>query len=101
MRTRSIKISVRLSEKEHEHLLRQAKKSGLSREALVRMLIMGLEVKPVPPDELCEIRSQVQVIGNNIHQIARIANGIGSIDKESIDEISAMQQQIWQRVKAI
>lgn len=101
MRTRSIRIGVWLNERERDHLCRQAKKSGLSKEGLIRTLIMELDVKPAPTEEVCQLRHQVQAIGNNINQIARIANGLGTIDTESIDEIVAMQQKIWQRVKAI
>ena len=100
MRTRGIKISVRLNQGEHDHLVKQAEKSGLPKEVLIRSLIMGTDVKPIPPDQLGEIRRQLAAIGNNINQIARVANGMGHIDKEDIDAIKTMQTQIWRQVKA-
>lgn len=100
MRTRGIKISVRLNQGEHDHLIKQAAKSGLPAEVLIRSLIMGIDVKPIPSEQLGEIIHQLSAIGNNINQIARVANGTGRIGKEDIDAIKAMQVQIWQQVKA-
>jgi len=100
LRTRGIKISVRLNQSEHNHLMKQAKESGLPKEVFIRSLIMGTDIKPIPVDQLGEIRRQLSSIGNNINQIARVANGTGHIDKEDIDAIKTMQTQIWRQVKA-
>jgi len=77
------------------------KLSGLSGEALIRSLIMGLDVRPIPPDQLSEILRQLSSIGNNINQIARVANGTGRIGKEDIDTIKSMQTLIWNQVKGL
>lgn len=100
MNPRTIKISVRLSQSEHNHLKKQIKISGLSGEALIRSLIMGTDIKPIPADQIGEIRRQLSSVGHNINQIARVANGTGHIDKEDIDAIKTMQTQIWRQVKA-
>lgn len=100
MNPRTIKISVRLSKREHDHLKKQSELSGLSRESLIRSLIMGTDIKPIPAEQIGEIRRQLSSVGNNINQIARVANGTGHIDKEDIDAIKTMQTQIWRQVKA-
>ena len=46
-----VKISVRLTEKEHNFLKRQAEICGLKMEPYIRKLIMGKEILPRPPDE--------------------------------------------------
>lgn len=69
-------------------------------EVLVRFLIMGTDIKPIPPEQLGEIIRQLSAIGNNINQIARVANNAGQIDKADIDAIKSMQAQIWRQVKA-
>jgi len=97
---RSIKISVRLNDIEHSRLKKQSGLSGLSGEALIRSLIMGMDIKPIPPDQLGEILRQLSAIGNNINQIARVANGMGRISREDIDAIKSMQAQIWHQVKS-
>lgn len=69
-------------------------------EALIRFLIMGTNVKPIPPDQLGGVLRHLAAIGNNINQIARVANGTGHIGKDDIDAIKSMQAQIWRQVKA-
>ncbi len=96
MRKRAIKISVRLDEQEYAHLCRQAKVAGLKKEPLVRQLIMGVNLRPRPPDEYAEIRRQLAAIGNNINQIARSVNARGFAKKEEIAAITAAQQTIWE-----
>ena len=100
MNQRSIKISVRLNDSEHRRLKKQSELSGLSGEALIRSLILSLDIRPIPPEQLAEILRQLSAIGNNINQIARVANGTGRIPKEDIDAIKSMLAQIWHHVKA-
>ena len=99
MKPRSIKITVRLSEIEHHHLKTQTKLTGLSGEALMRSLLKGTDVKPRPTEELSTLLRQLSAIGNNINQIARIANGTGRISKEDFEAIKEMQSRIWYLLK--
>ena len=90
LRKRAIKISVRLNEQEHEHLKKQAAISGYPMEPFIRALIMGVNLRPRPPDEYAEIRRQLAAIGNNINQIARAV-----ATKEEIAAITTAQEMIW------
>lgn len=100
MRARSKNKLIRFNDVEYDHLKKQAKLSGLPVESLIRSLVMGIDVKPVPPNQLGEILRQLSAIGNNINQIARIANGTGRVSREDIDAIKAMQAQLWLQVKS-
>lgn len=99
MRARSTNKLIRLNSVEYDHLKKQSKISGLSGEALIRSLIMDIDIKPIPSEQLNEIRRQLSAIGNNINQIARMANSTGYVDKKDIDAIKTMQTQIWLQVK--
>ena len=77
MRKRAIKISVRLNEREHEHLKKQARLSGYPMEPFIRALIMGVTLKPRPPDECRELLRELSAIGNNVNQIAHQMNAYG------------------------
>lgn len=101
MRKRPIKISVRLYEQEHEHLKRQAALAGYPMEPFIRALIMGMELRPRPPDELSELLRQLSGIGTNINQIAKVANSSGHVRKADIQQIKEMQSQLWQAVKRL
>lgn len=101
MRTRNIDKHIRLSPEEDAYLRKQMKLTGLSADALIRILIMGTDVKPIPPEQLAGILRQLSAIGNNINQIARVANGTGRVSKEDIDAIKSMQAQMWNQLKTL
>ncbi len=81
MRKRSIQIIIRLNNEEHQHLIKQVKKSGLSQEAFIRSLINGYIPKTLPPPDYHSMIRELHAIGNNLNQIAARANAIGHIDK--------------------
>ena len=99
MRKRAIKISVRLNEQEHEHLKKQARLSGYPMEPFIRALIMGITLKPRPPDEYRELLRELSAIGNKVNQIAKAANAKGYANKEDVAQITEMQKQLWLKVK--
>ncbi len=99
MRKRAIKISVRLNDKEYEHLKKQVRLSGYPMEPFIRTLIMGMILKPRPPDEYRELLRELSAIGNNVNQIARAANAKGYASREDVEQITEMQKQLWLKVK--
>lgn len=101
MRKRMIKISVRLNEEEYIHLKRQSETAGLKMEPLVRQLILGWDVKPRPPENLAALLRQMSAIGNNINQIAKVANSAHFVRSEDIEAIQKMQDELWQSIKKL
>lgn len=101
MRKRPLRVAVRLNEQEHRHLKKQVELSGFSTEQYLRNLIAGSEIKQRPPDELPKLLRELSAIGNNINQIAKIANTCESVREEDIEHIISMQSKIWQMVKGM
>ena len=101
MRKRPIKISLRLNEQEHEHLKQQAMLSGFPMEVFLRALISGVNLRSRPLAEYAAIRRQLIAIGNNINQIARVANTCGFATREDIAAVTAAQNEIWQIAKRL
>lgn len=95
MRENAKTMTLRLNAAEYAHLCQQAETAGLKKEPFVRTLIMGVNLRPRPPDEYAEIRRQLAAIGNNINQIARAVNARGFATKEEIAVITAAQEMIW------
>lgn len=91
----------RLHEQEQQHLKEQVALSGYSTEQYIRSLIAGANMKPRPPGEIAEILRQLSAIGNNINQLAKMANTRGSARKEDVEYIAQMQSRIWQMVKRL
>ena len=95
MRENAKTMTLRLNAAEYAHLCQQAEAAGLKKEPFIRTLIMGVNLRPRPPDEYAEIRRQLAAIGNNINQIARAVNARGFAAKEEIAAITAAQEMIW------
>lgn len=99
MRKREKAILCWLNEKEYEHLKKQAGTSGLTVSALIRKLIIGQEIRQRPPAEMPELLRQMSAIGNNINQIAKVANSSKFVRQEDIKEIQKMQSDLYRTIK--
>ena len=88
-------MTLRLNATEYAHLCRQAEVTGLKKEPLVRQLIMGVNLRPRPPDAYAELLRALSAIGNNINQITRAVNARGFATKEDIAAITAAREKIW------
>ena len=100
MTERDTAILVRLSRKEKSFLKRQADLCGLKMEPYIRRLIAGKEVKPLPTEELLNIYKELNYIGNNINQIARVANAEQNITSDKITEAVKMVDDIMDIVRS-
>ena len=92
-------ITIRLTADEYAHVKQLSTDSGLKMEPAIRQLIMGVNLRPRPPDELPELLRQLSGIGTNINQIAKVANASGYVRKEDIQSIMEMQAALWRAVK--
>lgn len=92
-------LHVMLNEKEQSHLMEQVRNSGLTKSKYLRALIMGQEIHPRPPEEIDELLRQMSAIGNNINQIAKVANSSKFVRQEDIKEIQKMQSDLYRAIK--
>ncbi len=101
MRTRKNFIATRLNDAEKHHFLRLVEQSGCSRYEFIRRLIMGAELKKVPDEDIRSLSRSVDRIGNNINQIAHLANARGYVEQGDLEEVRLLQKQIIAEVKGI
>ena len=80
MTTRKNQVLFRLDDKEYKHLMCDVKRTGLSREAYLRKLVMGAEIKELPTMDFINIIYELRKIGTNMHQIAMKAHKYDFID---------------------
>ena len=99
MRNRTKAVIVRLTEKEKRHLQRQATNAGLKVEPFIRKLIMGVEIRPRPPDNIPQLIREINAIGNNINQIARKVNTENRVSQDQLDELFRLLGEIYREVK--
>ena len=98
---RNTAVLVRLSPKEKEHLKTNAAACALKMEPYIRKLIMGNIIRPRPPDEYVRMLREINAIGNNINQIAHIANAERNISKDKIEEVLNLQNDIMRLVRSV
>lgn len=80
------KLSLRLSEKEYKRITRRAKSCGLTKSSYVRQLIIGYKPKESPPADYFAMTRELKEIGNNLNQLAFVANATGLIDEAAYYE---------------
>ena len=98
---RNTAVLVRLSQKEKEHLKSQATACALKMEPYIRKLIMGNVIRPRPPNEYVKLLREINAIGNNLNQIAHIANAEQHISESKINEVLHLQNEIMRMVRSV
>ena len=98
-RKRSYRVWSRLNEQEYARYMALLEKGGVPKEQLLRQLIMQGYVRQPAPVEYNSLIAEINKIGVNINQIARVANGTQAISPASVSEIKQMQQKLMRLVK--
>lgn len=80
MRKRNVQILFRLNDEEAAYLYGLVEKSGRSKEALLRSMLMGYRLCEKPDPEFYQIMRELSAIGNRINQLAAKANALDFID---------------------
>ena len=101
MRMRDKRIELKLSDSEYAEIEKKAELAGLTRTQLIRMLIMGEEIRAKPPEEYLKLVREINAIGNNINQIAKHANETGAVYKSDVEELTAGQREIQKLLRDI
>lgn len=101
MKIRPCKVTVRLTCREKEHLQKQARLAGMKMEPFLRALLDGTQITEHPPEEWALLVRQLAGIGNNINQIAHMANATKTVAPETIEQVQRMQSEIWRKVKGL
>lgn len=101
MRKRNVQILFRLNEEEAERFNRLVEKTGYSREAFLRAMILGYRLSEKPNDEFYKKMRELSAIGSRVNQIAIKANALDFIDASMLrDEATrwrAFQLEVQKR----
>ena len=91
-------FNFRISDSDSHLLTQKAKACGLSRSAYLRKLLNGHQPKELPPVDYFKMMKELKQIGNNLNQIAYVANSTGSVDSQ---EYHAMAVWLRQKIREI
>lgn len=86
MRKRKVQILFRLNDEETEYLNELVKRSGRSKEALIREMIKGYQLCEKPDPEFYRVMRELSGIGNRINQLAVKANALGFVDAPMLSQ---------------
>lgn len=67
-------------------------------EPFLRQLLLGVELRPKPPDCYAALLRELSAIGNNVNQIAHWANARGSTAQSEIHEAAALVKQAYRLI---
>lgn len=83
-------------------LNQNVQRSGLTREAYLRVLISGVVPREKPPLDFWAMNRELHYIGNNLNQIARQAHAVNAIDAKHYDEgIQLFQDAVLKIMSAV
>lgn len=94
-RNRKVQRLVRFSKEENEYLKNKIERSPFNNfQNYARILLLTGEVKMVDYGELQRLTGEVNRIGNNINQIAKLAHQFKEISGEDINDLSQQLHDI-------
>ena len=101
-RSRNVQIGVRVTQNEKDMIERRMNQAGMInlRSYMVKMAIDGRVIQV----ELDSVKEMVRLLSNatnNINQIARVANQVGTVPPDSISQIQSELDTIWEQTQVI
>ena len=84
MLKRHLQLVTRFTRDEYNMVKEKQNKSGISGEEYRRRILLGAVLREAPPVEYFELIRQLRILGNNINQIARVANASGLTEGETL-----------------
>lgn len=95
--------TIRVTPKEHEQIKFLADQAGVSWSRYVRQVALGerrpvSEAGGVSKEEVKEILRQLSAVGNNLNQLALVANTSGSIHTRRLDEALRSLEPVTEKI---
>lgn len=103
IRKRSIEKKIRFDEEEWEYIKEKIIKSPFNNfQNFARLLIISGEIKNVDYSQLIGLNQEVARVGNNINQMARLANQFKEISPDDIQylikEVEALKGMVRENI---
>ncbi|HGC5945077.1 TPA: plasmid mobilization relaxosome protein MobC [Enterococcus faecalis] len=92
---RPVQKIVRFSQQENEYLKKRIDKSPFNNfQNYARILCLTGEIKLTDYSELYRLNSELNRIGNNVNQLARLAHQFDEISNEDVHQLLEMMQEV-------
>ncbi|WP_285004898.1 plasmid mobilization protein [Lactococcus garvieae] len=97
---RPIQKIVRFSQEENEYIKEKVKRSPFNNfQNFARLLLLSGEVKIVDYSELRHLNGEVNRIGNNINQLAKLAHQFEEISQEDVTDLLEVLEEVRELVR--
>ncbi|NLD19139.1 MAG: plasmid mobilization relaxosome protein MobC [Clostridiales bacterium] len=94
-------IKVYLTKAEHDRLYELSLGSGYSKSSYMRRLLKGAVPPKMPPREFYEFIFELNKIGTNINQIAKVANMSGSVNEQEYRKEAEKLKKVIPEIREI
>ena len=102
MKTRNMELRALFTPEEIQRLHQRMAEAGVkNRSAFVRKMALDGYIVKLDMDELSEMIRLLRISSNNLNQIAKKVNSMGSIYGAEIAEMQVKQDEIWELAKEI
>ncbi|EGO2809098.1 MobC family plasmid mobilization relaxosome protein [Enterococcus faecalis] len=92
---RPIQKIVRFSKEENDYLKKKIEKSPFNNfQNYARILCLTGEIKLTDYSELYRLNSELNRIGNNVNQMARLAHQFDEISNEDVEQLLEMMNEV-------
>ena len=92
---KSKRITIRLSEEEHDELIHKAAKAEMRISALIRAAIDSAQIDPCDKKSVpLPLLREINAVGNNLNQIARHLNFGNPIDEAVLFTLSNIEERL-------
>ena len=88
-----------MDDQEYRAYLSAVNQSGLTQETFRRQLITGYVPRPAPPMDYHRMIRELNSIGNNLNQIAAVANSNGYINIEEYRKAVAYLRRVLSEIQ--
>ena len=99
MKERPYKKLLRLNEAEHSRLLYLSKTTALNQEQVLRQALMNAPLLERPTADYIKMIRQISALGNNLNQLAHVANINAKVESADLLEARKIMEQIWIYIK--
>ncbi len=99
MKARTYKKLLRLNQDKQERLRYLSKSTGLNQEQVLRKVLMDAPLLERPTADYIKMSRQIAALGNNLNQLAHIANASGKVSNTDLLTAKQIMEQIWRYIK--
>ncbi len=99
-RLRPLLMKFHVTQSEADLIKKKIAASGFGKEKFLRTIAIEGRIYKQDLESIRMLATEINKIGVNINQIAKVANETGSVESDSTDELKRQMGEIWRLLKS-